>query len=623
MRGEGMMGGGFNGGGGAGRGGAFGPGDRPKATLKDVSLTRILRLFRTYWLLLSMILALALCAAIVGLGPPLVMREIVDKAIPQGDKRMLLISVGLMVALPLVSGMLGVWQNHLNNKVGQSVMRDLRLGLFRNLQKQSMSFFTQSRAGEVIQRLTGDVLAVQNVVTGTIVNAITQIVIMASTLFILFRLDWRLALISLIILPLFVLPVRSVSKARKSLQAETQKVRGEMAAELGEIFGVSGAMLTRIFGREASQEKSFSAMNEKVMSLQLRLNLVGRWFGLVVGVLAPAGTAIIYLYGGFGIMDGTMSIGDIIAFTAYVGRLYGPTSTLLNLHVEVGTALGVFQRIFEYLDMKSDIVDAPNAKPLPQLKGYIAFRDVSFAYKAKQYALRNIGFTAEPGQLVALVGPSGAGKSTLIGMLARLYDPTAGCVEMDGHDLKQVTLASLREQTAFVTQESFMFHTSIRDNLRFAKEDATDIELEDACRKAYIHDLIASLPEGYDTMVGERGHRLSGGERQRLALARAILRDPRVLVLDEATSHLDSESEAFVQVALEELMKGRTTIVIAHRLSTVLAADKIITLENGRIAEEGTHAELLEQDGLYARLYHTQFAKVEEAGAARQAEERG
>ncbi|NOV04647.1 ABC transporter ATP-binding protein [Paenibacillus planticolens] len=586
--------------------------DRPKAKLKDVSVKRILTLFRGYWGQLLGIIGLALLAAVIGLIPPLVMKEIIDKAIPQGSMKLLAEMAMLMLLLPLLSGVLGVWQNHLNTKVTQGVIRDLGLSLFQNLQRQSMAFYTDARSGEIVQRITGDVQAVQGVVTSLVVSSITQLVIVATTIGILFALDWKLAIISVLILPLFMMPVKKVSKLRKALRIETQKVRSDITSQLNESFGISGALLTRIFGRERHQEAEFKAMNQKVMDLELRLNLVGRWFGMATSTLGPLGTAIIYLYGGYSVISGTMSLGAIVAFAAYLGRLYMPVGTLLNLQVEVGTALGVFQRIFEYQDMVPDVMDAPGARPLPQVAGRVAYKHVSFAYKPGQYALRDVTFEAQPGEMIALVGPSGAGKSTLIGMIARLYDPTEGIVEVDGVNVRDARLASLRSQIAYVTQESFLFHATIGDNLRFAREDATREEMEAACRQAYIHDFIVSLPEGYDTMVGERGHRLSGGERQRIAIARAILKRPRILILDEATSHLDSESESYVQAALEELMQGRTTLVIAHRLSTVLAADHILVIEAGSVVERGTHRELLDLDGLYARLYSTQFAKADD-----------
>ncbi|MFC5650731.1 ABC transporter ATP-binding protein [Paenibacillus solisilvae] len=565
-------------------------------------------LFRPYWQQLLLILILSLLATFIGLGAPLATKEIVDIAIPQHDVGLLLLYAGLMLASPLGKGLLNVWQTHMNNKTGQSVIRDLNEQLFRNLQRQSMAFFTRSRSGEIIQRITGDVQAVQGAITGTIVSAITQAAQLIATGIILVNLNWEMALLSLVVVPLLLLPVRRVSRLRKNLRLEVQITRGEMAAQLAETFSVSGVLLTRLFGQEQKQLLKYTKLNESVKSKELRLSLIGRWYGMAAGVSNPVGMALIYLYGGWSVMNDQMTLGSVVAFVALVGRLYDPLSSLLSVHLEMSAALGIFQRIFEYLDLKPDIEDAPNAGVMPAVRGRVEFNQVHFAYRQGTPALTNISFKVEPGRMMALVGPSGAGKSTLISLIARLYEPSSGIIRIDGMDIKQVTMESLRSHIGFVTQEPYLFYGSLLDNMRFAKEDATQAEVEDACRKAYIDDFITALPEGYHTIVGERGHRLSGGERQRIAIARAILKNPRILILDEATSHLDSQSEAYVQKALEELMKHRTTIVIAHRLSTILASDSIIVLKDGVVVEQGTHEELLIHNGLYGLLYHTQFA---------------
>jgi ATP-binding cassette subfamily B protein len=585
--------------------------DNKQFDWKAVEFWRIMKLFKSYRYQFLFIFILVVIGNVLALAPPIFMKYIIDEAIPSGDIWLLSYLVAGMVLLPLVGGLLGVWQNHSNVKVGQGVMKDLRYSLFMQLQKQSMLFFIRTSSGEIIQRISGDVQAVRDIITRFIVQTVTHIVTVVATVTLLLILNWKLALIGMVIIPLFLLPIRKVARIRRKLRLETQKAQGTMSAHLSEVFGISGAMLTKIFGKEDFQEQRFNAVNQKVMNLELKLNLIGRWFMMFVSLLAPLGIAIIYFFGGYGVITEEVSVGDLVAFAALLGGLYMPVSGLLNLHVEIAASMAIFQRIFEYQDMKPDIVDEPGAVELKEVKGAITFEHVRFAYPEKEEVIKEVSFHIESGQVVALVGPSGSGKTTLSNLVARLFDPQKGSIFIDGLNLKHIKIDSLRQHIAVVTQEPFLFNATVKENLLFAKEDATHEEIIEACRKAYIHDFVASLPEGYETMLGERGYKLSGGERQRLAIARAILRDPRILILDEATSHLDSKSEAYVQAALEELMVDRTSLVIAHRLSTILSADKILVLENGKLVEEGTHQTLYNRKGLYAKLYETQFSKTE------------
>ncbi len=573
-------------------------------------LARVLRYFRPYWPHALATVAIIALNAAVGLVPPLLVRDLLDRAVPGRDSLLLAELLLGMVAAALVGGFLGVAQNYLSTVVGQRVMYDLRNQMYAHLQRLSLRFFTDHRTGEIISRVTNDVGGVQQVVTTTLVSTVTNLAVVGSTAALIFALDWRLALVAVGVLPLFILPTRRVGRARQRLAGQVQAALAEMNHHMHETLNVSGALLVRVFGRREEETERFRRRNAELMRLNVRQSLVGRWFFMWIGLFGSLGPAVIYGFGGWLAIRGQISVGTVVAFVALLGRLYGPLSMLLNVHVELYASLALFRRIFEYLDLEPEVRGRPGARPLTAVRGRVAFEDVTFSYRPGAPALRDLSFTVEPGRLCALVGPSGAGKTTVTYLLLRLYDPDAGRVTLDGVDLRDVTLASLAEQVGVVTQEPYLFYGTVRENLLYARPGATQDELEEACRAAQVHEVVAALPQGYDTVIGERGYRLSGGEKQRLAIARVVLKDPRLLILDEATSSLDSHSERLVQQALDHLLRGRTSIVIAHRLSTVLQADKILVLDGGRLVEEGTHAELLARGGLYSLLYREQFAAL-------------
>jgi ATP-binding cassette, subfamily B, bacterial len=635
--------------------GDFGDGPPVPKERRGQTLRRIVAFFLPYRLQVGVVVVAILATSLIGLVNPILLKLLIDEAIPRLDWGLLNIYVGLMIVLPIGSGLIGVGQSYLNNIIGQHVMEDLRTALYTHLQRMPLRFFTETRTGEIQSRLANDVGGVQSVVTDTASSVTSNLAVSISTIVAMFIIDWRLTALSLGLLPFFMYLTYRVGKVRREVSTETQKSLAEITAATEETLSVSGMLLTKTFGQQQQAVNRFSRLNSNLARLQIRQAMVGRWFFMIIGTIFSITPAFVYWLAGYLAINGDPSaptIGDIVAFTTLQSRLFFPLGQLLNLQVEIQGALALFDRIFEYLEMNPEIVDAPDAVALDphSVQGRVAFRHVSFRYPVQAvptappeaaaqtlaadalvteavatepavpdeptdghidllqpFGLVDLDFEAEPGQLIALVGPSGSGKTTTTYLIPRLYDADEGAVEIDGHDVRKIKLASLGEVVGFVTQETYLFHASIRDNLRYARPDATDAELESATTAAAIHDRIAELPDGYDTIVGERGYKLSGGEKQRIAIARVLLKDPRILILDEATSALDTVSERLIQAAVERLMEGRTTIAIAHRLSTILRADQILVYERGTIVERGTHRELLAHEGLYSRLYREQF----------------
>ena len=577
-----------------------------KTAKRPADWRRINGLFKRYWAQQAQLLVCILISSLIGLLPALLTKSIIDEAIPRHDFKLLATYVVIMVLAALISAGLGVVAGYFNSVIGEGIIRDIRSELVTHLHKLPLSFFAGTKTGEIMNRVSSDIESIDNILTNTVVTIVTNLFTVLTTFLTVWYLDWRLALISAIVMPLMIFPMWPVGRKMYEARRKIRKSRDELESLSQETLSISGITLIKSFNRETLEKQRYHDTSTDLMQQEIQMAMINRWFMAVITAMVTVGPALIWLSGGWLAIGHNLTVGTIVTFVALLGRMYTPAASLAGFQVQVVSALAIFERIFDYLDMPTE-VDSPDAVELKEVKGDIRFENVVFAYSESRQALHEINLEIKPGQIAAFVGHSGAGKTTITQLVARFYSPQSGTINLDGHDISQIKLANLRSHVGIVTQETYLFHDTIDRNLRYARQDVSDDEMVAAAKAANIHDFIDSLPEKYNTVVGERGHKLSGGERQRLAIARVLIKNPRILILDEATSSLDSHNESLIQSALAKLMLNRTSLVIAHRLSTIIAADVIFVVREGRIVESGTHSDLLNKNSYYAKLYLEQF----------------
>ena len=590
--------------------------EEEKAQMPKITKELVFRAFKylgPYWKQLTVVFFTITASAVLGLLPQMITGKIIDDGFNAGNFTLLWQLIALSFTVYIVSSLVDVLQSYVNTWVSAHIGFDLRNEMYRHLEFMSHNFYTTERQGDIITRMTGDIGGVQGAISGTLSSIYSYVIVLVTTIIALYSKNWILATIGIALVPLFILPTKKVGKRRFEFATQTQKKNDEMNQILSESLSVSGSLLVKLFTKEDGEYAKYKKVNDEITKLNIKESIVGRWFRMSIGIFTNMGPMLIYLAAGalmFVFGNTKLTVGDVIVMVGLINRLYGPVNALFNVQVDVTRSMAYCQRVFDYFDMPHEIKNKPDATNIDDMTGEIEFSDVCFHYSKELPILKNVSFKVHSGKTVAIVGPSGAGKSTIINLIPRLYDTISGAVKIDGIDIKDADMFSLRRQMGFVTQDTYLFNDTIMANLLYANEEADETQIIDACQRAYIHDFIESLPEKYETIVGNRGLKLSGGEKQRLSIARVILKNPKILLLDEATSSLDSISESLIQQAIEPLLQNRTSVVIAHRLSTVMAADEIIVLNKGEIVEIGRHAELVERESVYKELYETQFGKA-------------